>query len=945
MTEKCASEGINILFVFIRSPGLAATRVFVAAVRNGHPDDSSSMPQPSPWSAQEEEEEVDSDLENDLRVEEDQLYRLGNAKRHRQAQQRSATLASVAANSGAPWAPELAKYLASELDVSENKADAVKAYGHSRGEAEVVIKAIHERTKKMVENKENYVSLILYLGSLILLLVVLYLQRKPADMFKVEESVRNGILSDTGGLADLEGNLDGFVDSIDDIYTFISSALITPSFKDAVCGDGLCQSPQEHASFGRFGCAQDCGTYPQQNMTKIVINLAAAFDNEENRTRARWNLNLLAPGALADGSDSVTQPAFRYFASDQVFTSLTQSVTHELYLIDGNWRLEIEAWKGAVTGSIYTSFLEDERNTSSTTTLIYDSWESCLNTTAERATVDKVELTQSVRSHYRPNAMPCCPAPSPGPGPGPGRRRLSNGVSPETTRRRLGTCISACSTVSCTNWYDAYGTDYADACGSCTDTTYACHTMADDFFPFVVLTFPHTISDCFKAQTSSSAECIAITDSTSDANDATCNFRNFRLSPPTGTDINTMGFLQAESDFLGFFTCFSSEEIECIQESGRKLFAKSDSTTPWCNPTSIGDGVCDESCNFPKCNMDGGDCPGTNAQLSNVCADKCVCSLLGDDTCDADCNNAACGFDAGDCCAHLTYETHYKGKVFVLNARNMTYDHLDTMLPVPMLERLGNSNARMRVFGNLNRIIAGILVTQVRAKGDTSCGAGVQTFPHKFPNLMPTCTIREGKRVVDTLPFGVDPMFVSQASIYSHSVAVNAEEYYGKAQEHADLTFNEQGIPWGFQNGENGYPIFFDINLEESRAALMMNYMKEGNYLSSISGSNASSTDQVDVRFVVYNGNYKVRDVCVCVCVCGVDGGTLLFSISPSTTLTSLLFLSSPLLSSPLPPPPPPPLHSGLLHELHYFQIRPRWADRRHPRSDLLRHRALCRAT
>ena len=51
MTEKCASEGINILFVFIRS-----SRVFVAAVRNGHPDDSSSMPQPSPWSAQEEED-------------------------------------------------------------------------------------------------------------------------------------------------------------------------------------------------------------------------------------------------------------------------------------------------------------------------------------------------------------------------------------------------------------------------------------------------------------------------------------------------------------------------------------------------------------------------------------------------------------------------------------------------------------------------------------------------------------------------------------------------------------------------------------------------------------------------------------------------------------------------------------------------------------------------
>lgn len=81
-------------------------------------------------------DDEDSDLEHDLRIEEDQIYVLGNASRQKARVQRSAQLAKQAKLAGAPWAKELASFLASEEDLRENTSDTLKAYGHSRHEAE-----------------------------------------------------------------------------------------------------------------------------------------------------------------------------------------------------------------------------------------------------------------------------------------------------------------------------------------------------------------------------------------------------------------------------------------------------------------------------------------------------------------------------------------------------------------------------------------------------------------------------------------------------------------------------------------------------------------------------------------------------------------------------------------------------------------------------------------
>ena len=204
-----------------------------------------------------------------------------------------------------------------------------------------------------------------------------------------------------------------------------------------------------------------------------------------------------------------------------------------------------------------------------------------------------------------------------------------------------------------------------------------------------------------------------------------------------------------------------------------------------------------------------------------LCSDACACSMLGNGQCDPDCDVLACGYDAGDCCPVPTYEERGEFS-FSLNKRKATVNPRDdATLPV-------NSATvpQERLIGKMNRIIAGILVTQKRVQGDTTCGATSQTIAHRFPELMPTCTIREGKVIEDQSNFGVDPLFLPSGPLYRAEVAANQHRYYTDPTHQV----NEQGLPFGFTGGDFDFPVFLDINLPSSRAQLFASYMKEGEY-------------------------------------------------------------------------------------------------------------------
>uniref|UniRef100_A0A914Z609 Notch n=1 Tax=Panagrolaimus superbus TaxID=310955 RepID=A0A914Z609_9BILA len=63
-----------------------------------------------------------------------------------------------------------------------------------------------------------------------------------------------------------------------------------------------------------------------------------------------------------------------------------------------------------------------------------------------------------------------------------------------------------------------------------------------------------------------------------------------------------------------------------------------------------GNGKCDEQCNFPGCNYDGGDCSASNPDPFGNCSFASFCKyVFRDDHCDEICNNEGCLFDGFDC--------------------------------------------------------------------------------------------------------------------------------------------------------------------------------------------------------------------------------------------------------------------------------------------------------
>ena len=92
-------------------------------------------------------------------------------------------------------------------------------------------------------------------------------------------------------------------------------------------------------------------------------------------------------------------------------------------------------------------------------------------------------------------------------------------------------------------------------------------------------------------------------------------------------------------------------------------------TTKYCAPERIGDGVCDDTCNNLNNGFDGGDCCPPSVDTTNCsecrCLDpehsttttattitprNCVAGWVGDNFCDDECNNIDNSFDGGDCC-------------------------------------------------------------------------------------------------------------------------------------------------------------------------------------------------------------------------------------------------------------------------------------------------------
>jgi len=193
-----------------------------------------------------------------------------------------------------------------------------------------------------------------------------------------------------------------------------------------------------------------------------------------------------------------------------------------------------------------------------------------------------------------------------------------------------------------------------------------------------------------------------------------------------------------------------------------------------------------------------------------------------------------------------------------------TYTNYPFSLENHVSEFIPNS-ARTRILGTNNRVLLGALMYITRT--DLAPCSGAET---RFPQLGGQCPIG-----VSTASYGVDPVFKQGTSLYDAELDVlefmlkfyNCSKIEGTVTYDADPQsqnafpkckelFKDTGVPYGFHQRDlpsdsGGFPVFYDINLDEDNAERWVNYMEEGLLLDPL------VTETVDVTVVVYNAELQ----------------------------------------------------------------------------------------
>mmetsp|Transcript_53306 Transcript_53306/g.111239 ORF Transcript_53306/g.111239 Transcript_53306/m.111239 type:complete len:338 (-) Transcript_53306:4223-5236(-) len=122
------------------------------------------------------------------------------------------------------------------------------------------------RVQARRKRARSYCYLLWFLMLFITFLSTQFLKEDNRNLFTVDKSIKTRVVNILP-----KGNLNADAD----FYNWLS-ATVLDIFKPTVCGNGVCEGPDEYPGFGRFGCQEDCGRH--FNRTTLRIDLAPVWE-------------------------------------------------------------------------------------------------------------------------------------------------------------------------------------------------------------------------------------------------------------------------------------------------------------------------------------------------------------------------------------------------------------------------------------------------------------------------------------------------------------------------------------------------------------------------------------------------------------------------------------------------------------------------------------------
>lgn len=185
--------------------------------------------------------------------------------------------------------------LATNLDVLEEilrHDEGRRVFGVAHAEADVdqnrrfrILTGLIEKVEQKISRSTSYTRLAATFLFFVIALVVVFMQRDVASANSVETSFVNALISrlpvtGSGGYFNSGTGATGVLSSTQELYDWLSDALVSNVFIDPVCGDGRCEAPDEYPGFGRFGCVADCGSF--DNVTVLSLELMTFLQSQPN---------------------------------------------------------------------------------------------------------------------------------------------------------------------------------------------------------------------------------------------------------------------------------------------------------------------------------------------------------------------------------------------------------------------------------------------------------------------------------------------------------------------------------------------------------------------------------------------------------------------------------------------------------------------------------------
>ncbi|KAK3268516.1 hypothetical protein CYMTET_22988 [Cymbomonas tetramitiformis] len=183
------------------------------------------------------------------------------------------------------------------------------------------LKNLLELIEVDISLRDLYLTLVLSICTFTMYLAVMYLQYQ-----------------DMGGFEMVSTTTKALVPPINAPFMLWLKTQIMKVWIDPECGDGICDSPYEFPSFGRFGCQADCSA--ATDTRDVLIYLEADFDNlniesaqlkEDLSKRVRWNVCSKSNGL----------PVVCWFEKDQRLDGLKVRQIEKFSLTPGEWHVRV----------------------------------------------------------------------------------------------------------------------------------------------------------------------------------------------------------------------------------------------------------------------------------------------------------------------------------------------------------------------------------------------------------------------------------------------------------------------------------------------------------------------------------------------------------------------------------------------------------------------------